>query len=122
MQMLILKLDDINTQVAALVYKSVPLNNWVKAVVTARHPHNESTATISFDFHKAENTVERSLGFDDLSIVRLSQLFSEHQQLVQKASQPRWYKMIVIVHRDGKFNVDFEYNDNYQEGDIMKRG
>ena len=35
--------------------------------------------------------------------------------------QSRWYKMIVTVERSGKFNVEFEYKDDYQEGDIMKR-
>ena len=30
--------------------------------------------------------------------------------------------MIVSVEGSGKFSVDFEYKDDYQEGDIMKRG
>ena len=30
--------------------------------------------------------------------------------------------MIVSVERSGKFNVDFKYKDDYQEGDIKKRG
>jgi hypothetical protein len=45
-----------------------------------------------------------------------------HWRLAQELSQPRWYKMIVTVERSGKFNVEFEYKDDYQEGDIMKRG
>ena len=28
----------------------------------------------------------------------------------------------VTVERSGKFSVNFEYKDDYQEGDIMKRG
>ncbi len=46
----------------------------------------------------------------------------DHLKLTQDLGQPRWYKMIVTVERSGKFSVGFEYKDDYQEGDIMKRG
>ena len=42
--------------------------------------------------------------------------------LSRPLGQPRWYKMIVIVERSGKFSVDLKYKDDYKEGDIMKRG
>ena len=52
----------------------------------------------------------------------LRQRSREHWRSSQDLGQPHWYKMIVTVERSGKFSVDFEYKDDYQEGDIMKRG
>jgi hypothetical protein len=46
----------------------------------------------------------------------------EHWRLTQDLGLPRWYKMTVTVERTGKFSVDFEYEDDYKEGDIMQRG
>ena len=54
--------------------------------------------------------------------VSVSKMSKNHWQVTQDLGQPRWYKMTVTVERSGKFSVDFEYKDDYQEGDIMKRG
>lgn len=43
-----------------------------------------------------------------------------HWRLTQDLGLPRWYKMTVMVERTGKFSIDFEYKDDYKEGDIMK--
>jgi hypothetical protein len=43
-------------------------------------------------------------------------------RLTQDLGLPRWYKMTITVERSGKFSVDFEYKDDYKEGDIMQRG
>jgi hypothetical protein len=43
-----------------------------------------------------------------------------HWRLTQELGQPRWYMMTVNLERGGKYSVDFEYRDDYQEGDIMK--
>lgn len=61
---------------------------------------------------KVSPEIERSIEMYDLS--------KRHWQLTQDLGQPRWYKMIVTVERSGKFAVEFEYKDDYQEGDIMR--
>jgi hypothetical protein len=43
-------------------------------------------------------------------------------RLTRDLGLPRWYKMTITVERSGKFSVDFEYKDDYQEDDIMQRG
>jgi hypothetical protein len=44
----------------------------------------------------------------------------DHWRLTQELGQPRWYMMTVKLDRSGKYSVDFEYKDDYREGDIMK--
>lgn len=43
-----------------------------------------------------------------------------HWRLTQDLGLPRWYMMTVKLERSGKYSVDYEYRDDYQEGDIMK--
>jgi hypothetical protein len=54
-----------------------------------------------------------------LSVSRASK---QHWDITQALGLPRWYKMTVTVERSGKFSVEFEYKDDYKEGDIMQRG
>ena len=58
----------------------------------------------------------------DAALSRLGNTTRLHWRLTQDLGQPRCYKMIVTVERSGKFSVKLEYKDDYQEGDIMKRG
>ncbi len=51
---------------------------------------------------------------------RVTDAAMAHWRLTQVLGQPRWYKMTAIVERTGRFNVDFEYRDDYREGDIMR--
>ncbi|MCU0763920.1 MAG: hypothetical protein MUF76_13430 [Hydrogenophaga sp.] len=44
-----------------------------------------------------------------------------HWRLTQDLGLPRWYKLIMSVQRGGKFSVDFEYKDDYKEGDMMRQ-
>ena len=50
------------------------------------------------------------------------QLTKRHWQLTQDLGQPRWFKMIVTVQRNGKFAVDFEYKDTITDQDMVDRG
>ena len=43
-----------------------------------------------------------------------------HWHLVQDLGQPRWYMMTINLSLAGKYSMEFEYCDNYHEGDIMK--
>lgn len=63
---------------------------------------------------------DKGKGPDDEHLNKLSDLTLEHWRLAQRLGQPRWYNMIVTVERSGKFAVEFEYKDDYQEGDIMQ--
>lgn len=43
-----------------------------------------------------------------------------HWHLVQDLGQSPWYMMTLRVNLGGPYSADFEYRDDYQEGDIMK--
>lgn len=51
---------------------------------------------------------------------RVSDSAEAHWHTTQQLGQPRWYMMTVQLARGGKYSVDYEYRDAYQEGDIMK--
>ena len=50
----------------------------------------------------------------------INSLAHQHWRLTQELGLRRWYKMTVKVQRTGHFNVEFEYRDQYREGDIMR--
>ena len=75
-----------------------------------------------YDLIDKEGNVDQSTAPDTTTAYAIDKLSHRHWRLTQDLGQPRWYKMIVSVERSGKFSVDFEYKDDYQEGDIMKRG
>lgn len=52
--------------------------------------------------------------------LRVSDAARRHWQLTQDLGQPRWYRMTVTVERDGRFSADFDYQDRYTTGDIMR--
>jgi hypothetical protein len=72
------------------------------------------------DFWITVQGIERQTLPDLAASLRVSDAAKAHWQLTQKLGQARWYKMTLTVERTGKFNVAFEYKDDYKEGDIMK--
>ncbi len=50
----------------------------------------------------------------------VSESAEAHWSLAQQLGQPRWYQIAVKLERTGKYSVDFEYRDNYREGDIHR--
>lgn len=50
----------------------------------------------------------------------VSNAAKHHLNLSEQLGHPRWYMMTVKLSRNGKYTVDFEYRDDYEEGDIMK--
>jgi hypothetical protein len=44
----------------------------------------------------------------------------QHWRSCEECGQPRWYMMTIKLERTGKYTVDFEYRDDYKEGDIMQ--
>lgn len=115
----IIDMDRLTTDVAQVIHASVPPMNWR----IARMSTNYSPAGVgAFQFTYIDEVghADKGKGPNDEHLNKLSDLTLEHWRLTQDLGQPRWYKMIVTVERSGKFNVEFEYKDDYQEGDIMR--
>jgi hypothetical protein len=51
----------------------------------------------------------------------VSESAEAHWSLTEQLGQARWYQIAVSVERSGRYGVDFEYRDNYQEGDIHRQ-
>jgi hypothetical protein len=69
---------------------------------------------------KTENLEATKRYPDVVTSVAISNATRSHWRLVQDLKQPRWYKMTMTVERAGNFNVEFEYKDDYREGDISR--
>jgi hypothetical protein len=88
----------------------------------SRYTPNASSSAHAFDFLLSDGRVDKGASPLNPPLTQLENATKRHWQLTQDLGQPRWYKMIVTVERSGKFDVEFEYKDDYKEGDIMKRG
>ncbi len=115
-------LDVLQTEIVTATYQSVPLSAWKSAKMYAKYSPDEEVGGLDFDFFLSDGTTTQASIPDASHRAKLYGSTKRHWRLTQDLGQPRWYKMIVSVERSGKFSVDFEYKDDYQEGDIMKRG
>ncbi len=115
------KLDDATTAVITAIVNAFDSTKWNRIRHEARWTPSGDVGADDYwiEVHSGPSTkVLPEIG-PSLLVSKSSKL---HWQLTQDLGQPRWYKMIVTVERSGKFTVDFEYKDDYQEGDIIKRG
>jgi hypothetical protein len=118
----ILSLDELQTEIVAAVYKSVPLESWELATMYAKYSPDGQVAGLEFDFQLSDGSTTENHIPTAAHRAMLYGLTKRHWLLIQELSQPTWYKMTVKVSRIGKFDVGFQYNDSYQASDILKRG
>ena len=79
-----------------------------------------NVSSIQFTAHLTDGRIDQ--GFEPVREEerQLDDATFAHWRLTQDLGQPRWDMMTVKVDRSGKYSVDFEYRDDYKEGDIMK--
>jgi hypothetical protein len=111
------ELDRLLADVAALVYRTVPMHDWQQAILHANYTPDGSVSGHDFDYLLADGRLDRSSGPWTEMLRQISDATERHWA----ASEPRWYAMHLVVSRDGKISTNWEYEDNYQEGDIMRR-
>jgi Protein of unknown function, DUF600 len=119
---MLVQLDNLITDIASEIYRSVPIQEWRSATMYAKYTPDASVSGHDFDYVSQDGAVDQSQAPSNSELIRISKATRHHWQLTQDLGQPRWYKMTVTVERTGQFSVDFEYKDDYQVGDIMKRG
>ena len=115
-------LDVLITDIVTELHQSVPFPDWRAVKMVSKYTPDASVSGHDFDFICADGSQGLGSLPGDAALIRLGNATKSHWRLTQDLGQPRWYKMIVTVERNGKFSVDFEYKDDYREGDIMKRG
>jgi hypothetical protein len=52
--------------------------------------------------------------------LRVSDAAKLHWKLTQELGQARWYRLDLTLERSGQYHADFEYRDDYKEGDIIE--
>ena len=115
------KLDTLNTRIALALFEAPPMEDWVKVKAMLAFTPDASVGSQAFHFLLSSGEIDKGSSPRRPAELRVGQLAEEHWRLTQDLGLPRWYKMTVAVERSGKFSVDFEYKDDYKEGDIMKR-
>ncbi len=115
------ELDGLVSKIAMTIYTSPPVADWSSAKFISKYSPT-GVGAFEFAYTDSTNEVDESETPNAQAICELSDYTHLHWRLNQDIGQPAWYKMIVNVERSGKFNVEFEYKDDYQEGDILKRG
>jgi hypothetical protein len=116
------ELDKVIAALGTELYSCAPIGNWVRQKLIATYTPSADVGGHDYIYELDNFKIEEGLspGAQQRQIIRA--LTRQHWQSTQDLGQPRWYKMTVTVERTGKFSVDFEYKDDYHEGDIMKRG
>jgi hypothetical protein len=114
--------DTALSNVAAAVFAAYADQSWDRVRYFAKFTPTADVWSGDYDLIAADGSVDESTLPETMAAYAIDKLALRHWQLTQDLGQPRWYKMIVTVERSGKFTVEFEYKDDYQEGDIMKRG
>ncbi len=115
-------LDSILTKLVTALYQSVPFADWHMVRLFSKYTPDASVSAHDFDFVLQDGKPGLYRAPSNEALGEIEALTKEHWRLTQNLGQPRWYKLTATVERDGKFSVDFEYKDDYKEGDIMKRG
>lgn len=116
----LLELDQATTAVVQHAYRAVPPIDWQQVVVRTRIAPLGNVSSIQFTFHLADGRIDRGIEPVREEERQLDDATFAHWRLTQDLGQPRWYMMTVNLERSGKYSVDFEYRDDYKEGDIMK--
>lgn len=112
------QLDKATSDVAAALFAAFADTGWSSLRYAARWtPAGDVGAD---DFWRVDNGKEVQTLPELSASLRVSDAAKRHWQLTQDLGQPRWYRMTVIVGRDGRFSADFDYQDQYSTGDIMR--
>jgi len=112
------ELDSLLTQMAALVYRSPPMRDWDRVTLHARSNPDGSTTGYAFDFHLKNGQLDRGSAPPEAIEDEIRTLARRHWS----ASDPRWAAMHLTVTEAGQVHADWEYAEDYQVGDVLKRG
>lgn len=115
------QLDESQTTVVQAIYMALADRPWRVVRYVAKFTPTADVWSSDYDLIHEDGREEGVLPTVAASR-HVNSLAHHHWKLTQDLGQPRWYKMIVTIERNGKFKVDFEYKDDYKEGDIMQRG
>jgi hypothetical protein len=118
----LVQLDNVISDLAMTLFREAPTERWERQRLEASYTPDGGVGGHDYWYELDDGKVDRGISPHASARSAIRALTKNHWRLTQDLGQARWYKMTVTVERSGKFSVDFEYKDDYQEGDIMRRG
>lgn len=114
------EMDQAVIQLASELQANAPFRNWQRQRLTAAYTPQAGVGAHEYAYWLQDGTVNRSDSPNAAARVRIRELTATLWRLSQESGQAPWFKMNLDLDAGGKYSIDFEYRDNYQEGDIMK--
>jgi hypothetical protein len=113
--------DEATTQVVQTLVSAFPDMSWHRIRYWARWTPSGDVGADDYWIEDENGTTTKVLP-DLAPAIAVSDASKHHWRVTQELGQQRWYKMIVEIERSGKYTVDFQYKNDYKEGDIMQPG
>lgn len=112
------QLDEINTKIAALIYQSVPIDDWVEARLVWQMSPDKKNSAFRTQYVFPDGAIDQSRSPDVSINMKLYELLVRHRGVSEEMGMPWWFQITVIVNRSGTFKVDFEYRETYRPEDL----
>jgi len=116
----LVELDQATATVVRCAHAAVPPIDWQEVTVRTRIAPLGNVSNMQFTFRLADGRISKGIEPVREAERLLDDATFAHWRTTAQLGLPRWYMMTVKLERSGKYSVDFEYRDTYQEGDIMK--
>ena len=113
-------MDQAVIQLASELHASAPFRSWQRQRMTAAYTPNADVGAHEYAYWLPDGTVNRSDSPNASARARIRELTSKIWRISQESGQAPWFKLKLDLDAGGKYSIDFEYRDNYAEGDIMK--
>jgi len=93
---------------------------WQEVRVCTRITPDGSTSSQSFELRDASGRVAAGWFPPDAAMDHLFDLARACWTMAAGGASAPWYGMTVRIRPDGSFSTDFEYRQDYREGDISR--
>jgi hypothetical protein len=114
-------LDTLITELAATLHASSPVPGWQQVTLFAKVAPDGSMAGYDYDYLLADGSVNQGVSPEAGARQAIRQITRHHWQITQDLGQPRWFKLVLRVQRNGIFNAEFEYRDVVSDSDMLGR-
>jgi len=114
-------LDAVIGELATTLHASSPLPDWQQVTLFAKYAPDGSTAGHDYDYLLPDGRVDQGVSPGPAARQAIRQLTRRHWTLTQELGQPRWFKLVLRVDRDGRFSVEFEFKDVVLDSDMLGR-
>ena len=113
-------LDPFLSQIARTLFDSSKPAPWLTATMRTRLTPDGSSASQSFELKDPAGRVIAGWFPSDAEMDFMYTLVRDCHRMSLNSKSQQWYGMNLQVQIDGRFATDFEYRDQYTEGDLSR--